>query len=131
MMKPVLYMRKKGLLGSNFADHAGINALSKSVGDFIGRGATIDTIAPTVPTGLAVSNETVSTLDLSWNASTDAVGVAGYTVFREGIEVGSTVLTTFTDVGLVAATPYTYRVLSYDAANNKSSLTAGVTGTTI
>jgi hypothetical protein len=37
-----------------------------------------DTTAPTVPTGLATTAVGSTTADLSWTASTDAVGVTGY-----------------------------------------------------
>lgn len=39
-----------------------------------------DTTAPTVPTGLTVNAVGSTTADLSWTASTDAVGVTGYEV---------------------------------------------------
>jgi hypothetical protein len=37
-----------------------------------------DTTAPTVPTGLATGLISATSADLSWSASTDAVGVTGY-----------------------------------------------------
>jgi hypothetical protein len=39
-----------------------------------------DTTAPTVPTGLTVDAVASTTADLSWTASTDAVGVTGYQI---------------------------------------------------
>lgn len=42
--------------------------------------ASADVTAPTVPTGLAVDAVGMTTADLSWVASTDAVGVTGYEV---------------------------------------------------
>ena len=64
---------------------------------------TIDTVAPSVPTGLTATAAGVSAINLSWTAATDTVGVAGYKVFRDG---GTTPLgivtsgTTFADTGL-------------------------------
>ena len=37
MRKPLMLMRKKGLLGTLFGRHANSSRLSKSVGEFIGR----------------------------------------------------------------------------------------------
>ena len=59
---------------------------------------------------------------LSWNASTDNVGVMGYYVFRGGVQVGNvTTGTGFTDNGLTASTTYAYKVQAYDAAGNSAS----------
>ena len=45
---------------------------------------TVDTTAPSVPTGLAATTPSTTSVKLTWNASTDNVGVAGYDVFRDG-----------------------------------------------
>lgn len=42
--------------------------------------ASGDVTAPTTPTGLTVGTVTSTTADLSWTASTDAVGVTGYEI---------------------------------------------------
>ena len=47
-----------------------------------------DTVAPSTPAGLAVTLRAGQPL-LSWRASTDAVGVAGYDVLRNGVAVGT------------------------------------------
>ena len=79
-----------------------------------------DTTAPTAPTQLtATLTDTSATLN--WMASTDAVGVTGYRVRRDGTTLAGTVTgTTFTDSGLTAGT-YTYTVVAVDAAGNVSS----------
>ncbi|NUR58425.1 MAG: PHB depolymerase family esterase [Catenulispora sp.] len=89
-----------------------------------------DTTPPSVPANLAVSGVTSSSASLSWSASTDNVGVAGYRVFRNGVQVGTAAGTTFTDSGLAPATQYTYKVAAYDAAGNVSAQSAAVTATT-
>jgi cellulose 1,4-beta-cellobiosidase len=73
---------------------------------------------------------TASSAALSWSASTDNVGVAGYRVYRNGVQVGTASGTTFTDTGLSAATQYTYTVAAYDAAGNVSAQSSGITATT-
>ncbi|GAA1968026.1 GH12 family glycosyl hydrolase domain-containing protein [Catenulispora subtropica] len=89
-----------------------------------------DTTPPSVPSNLAVTGVTSSSASLSWSPSSDDVGVAGYRVYRDGSQVGSTAGTSFTDTGLSASTQYTYKVAAYDAAGNVSGQSSGVTATT-
>ncbi|MGH3135572.1 MAG: alpha-amylase, partial [Gaiellaceae bacterium] len=49
---------------------------------------------------------------------TDNVGVAGYRVYRNGIQVGTTTMLAYSDTGLQPQTPYTYEVRAYDAAGS-------------
>ena len=78
-----------------------------------------DTTAPTVPGNLTASLAG-TTANLSWSASTDAVGVTGYRVSRNGAVLSGTVAgTTFANSGLAAGT-YSYTVTALDAAGNVS-----------
>ncbi|MGE5529281.1 MAG: Ig-like domain-containing protein [Patescibacteria group bacterium] len=79
-----------------------------------------DTEPPTAPTNLTATAVSSSQIDLSWTASTDNVGVAGYQVFRGGEQVGTSTTTTFSDTGLSPGTTYSYYVKAYDAAGNVS-----------
>ncbi|MFF5228824.1 fibronectin type III domain-containing protein [Dactylosporangium sp. NPDC000521] len=96
----------------------------------VGGGGGGDTTAPTVPTGLASPTKTASSVSLTWNASTDAVGVTGYRVLRGGTQVGTSAITSYTDSGLSASTAYTYTVQAYDAAGNVSAASSPLTVTT-
>ncbi len=89
-----------------------------------------DTTAPTAPGALSASGTTSSSTNLSWTASTDNVGVTGYLVFRNGVQVGTATGTGYTDTGLAASTPYTYTVRARDAAGNQSPASASLTVTT-
>ncbi|HTJ72511.1 MAG TPA: cellulose binding domain-containing protein [Actinospica sp.] len=89
-----------------------------------------DTTAPSTPSNLAVTGTTSNSASLSWSPSTDNVGVAGYRVYRNGTQVGTSTGTTYTDTGLSASTQYTYTVAAYDAAGNVSAQSSGVTATT-
>lgn len=89
-----------------------------------------DTQAPTVPASLRVTGVTASTVALAWNASSDDTGVAGYRVLRDGVQVGQTTSTSFTDTGLSAGTAHVYAVRAFDAAGNVSAASGTVTGTT-
>ncbi len=71
-----------------------------------------------------------SQVALGWTASTDNVGVAGYRVYRNGTQVGTTTVTSFQDTGLTAGTTYTYRVAAFDAAGNVSTQSASASVTT-
>ena len=52
-----------------------------------------DRMAPTSPTGLAVSKSTTTSVSLTWTASTDASGVAEYGLYKEGTKVDSATAT--------------------------------------
>jgi len=45
----------------------------------------IDNQNPTAPQNLTISNITDSSLDLSWSAATDNVGVTNYKLYSDGI----------------------------------------------
>src|SRR4029077_11273760 len=80
-----------------------------------------DTTPPSVPTGLTATAASSSQINLSWTASTDNVGVAGYKVYRGGTQVGTSSTTSYSDSGLAASTSYNYTVAAYDAAGNTSA----------
>jgi streptogrisin C len=89
-----------------------------------------DTQAPTVPASLTSTGTTSSSVSLSWNASTDNVGVTGYDVYN-GSALATTVPGTSATVsGLSAATAYTFTVRARDAAGNASGASNAVTATT-
>lgn len=90
-----------------------------------------DTQAPTTPANVRVTAATSSTIALAWDASTDNVGVAGYSVYRNGTLVGTTTTqTAFTDIGLAASTTYQYTVVARDAVGNASAPSTAIPGTT-
>lgn len=89
-----------------------------------------DTQAPSVPTNLSVSNETSSSIDLNWTASTDNVGVTGYDIYVGGSYNSSSATNSHTVTGLSASTTYSFTVLAKDAANNMSAQSSAVDGTT-
>ena len=60
-----------------------LNACSGGGGDEGGGGGG-DAEAPTTPTNLTATAISSSQIDLSWNASTDNMGVAGYEIYRNG-----------------------------------------------
>ncbi len=89
-----------------------------------------DTTAPSVPTNLSATAVSSSQINLAWTASTDNVGVAGYRVFRNGAQIGTTTATSYTDTNLAASITYSYAVAAYDASGNVSAQSAPVNATT-
>lgn len=76
-----------------------------------------DVTAPSAPATISAST-TETSVALSWGAATDAVGVAGYRVRRDGVQIADQPGRTFTDAGRTPGTAYTYSVVAYDAAGN-------------
>jgi chitin-binding protein len=93
-------------------------------------GGSNDSAAPSVPSQLLATGVASSTVDLAWASSSDNVGVAGYTVLRDGAAIGTTTTTRYTDTGLTAGRAYTYAVRASDAAGNTSASSTAVTVTT-
>src|SRR6266849_4473114 len=85
-----------------------------------------DTTPPTTPTGLTAAVAGLTAANLLWSASTDNVGVTGYIVRRNGVQVATPATTSFADTGLSAATTYSYTVAARDAAGNISANSASV-----
>ena len=85
-----------------------------------------DTQPPSTPANLVATAIGVSQVHLSWTASTDNVGVAGYLVQRQDpgstsfVQVGTSAGTSYNDTGLVAGSAYSYRVRATDAGQNLS-----------
>jgi fibronectin type 3 domain-containing protein len=78
-----------------------------------------DTVPPSIPlnlTGSAVS----TTANLSWTASTDNVGVAGYNILRNGVWIANSSQPSYQDTGLATSTTYNYQVQAFDLAGNTS-----------
>ncbi len=85
---------------------------------------------PSTPTSLQATVIANTKMNLSWNASTDNVGVTGYKIYRDGIQVADVSSTTYQDTGLNENTTYVYTVSAYDAAGNESSQSTPLTANT-
>jgi chitodextrinase len=97
-----------------------------------------DTTPPTAPSNLTAAGISSTQINLSWNASTDNVGVTGYLIerclgsscsnFAQVATVASG--TTYSDTGLTVLTVYSYRVRATDAAGNLSGYSGTATAST-
>src|SRR4051794_35949703 len=100
-------------------------ALSSSQisGDMSGSSPVPDTTAPSAPRSPVVNATTTSSITISWAASTDDTGVAGYGEYRNGALVSTTTGTSYTYTGLNCGTTYTLGIDAYDSAKNRSAQT--------
>lgn len=78
------------------------------------------TEVPSKPLNLIATVISSSQINLSWDASTDNVGVTGYNIYRGGVYLKSVTSTSTTDTGLSSNTEYCYTVSAYDASNDES-----------
>jgi chitodextrinase len=96
-----------------------------------------DRTPPSTPGTLSASGVTSSSINLSWGASTDNAGIAGYDVLRATgssggtfSQVGTASGTSFSSTGLSPNTTYRYQVRARDAAGNTSPVSNTVAVTT-
>src|SRR5947207_1450872 len=89
-----------------------------------------DSSAPDTPTGLNVSGAAQTSISLTWNASTDNVGVTGYNLYRNGSLAGTSPTTSFTAGSLTCASTYSFTVQAKDAAGNLSAQSTSISGST-
>ncbi|CAL2077000.1 endonuclease [Tenacibaculum sp. 190524A05c] len=98
--------------------------------DLFGSTGGSDTQAPSNPSALIASNITSTSVDLAWSASTDNVGVTGYTIYNGSTQIGTSTSTSYNVTGLTAGTTYTFYVRAFDAAANTSGNSNGANVTT-
>jgi hypothetical protein len=91
-----------------------------------GKPALPDNQAPTAPTGLAVTDVSTSAVTLMWDRPTDNAAVAGYKIYRDGIQTGFSQTNSFEDKTVEPAAGYQYQVSAYDTALNESPLSAAL-----
>ncbi len=90
-----------------------------------------DTQAPTTPSNVTLSNISLNSIDVSWNASSDNIGVTSYNVFVNGVLQEQTSNTSITVSNLDTNTTYSFSIVAKDLINNMSAASAVVNGTTL
>jgi fibronectin type 3 domain-containing protein len=80
-----------------------------------------DLIAPTQPSTAAAVQMDVRSVAVSWTASTDNVGVTGYSVTRNGLPLVTTGATdsSIVDAAVIDGFAYDYAITAFDAAGNR------------
>jgi hypothetical protein len=104
------------------------NAFGAAITDWV-QSTTLEVTPPSIPAGLTASNVTQTSATISWNASTDNVGVTGYSILQGGGVIGTSTDTSF-DVALTCGVTKNFSVTAHDAQNNTSdpSTSLAVTG---
>jgi len=90
-----------------------------------------DTEAPTTPTNVVASNQTTTSIDISWTASTDNVAVTGYNIYVDGNLKAQTSSTMVQLTNLTPGTSYSFEIEAKDQYNNKSPKSAAVNSATL
>lgn len=98
------------------------STLAYSVAAFV-----VDTQPPAAPTNLISTASTANSITLSWTAAADNVGISRYKIIRNGVKVGTSTSTTFTDTGLQPGTSYIYWLKATDTSFNSGPHSAAVT----
>lgn len=88
---------------------------------------SVDNNPPSTPTHLSAQQVSASGVNLTWYASTDSIGVAGYQIYRDGTQIASAAGSPYSDTGLATNITYSYSVAAYDAAGNASYQSAPIT----
>ncbi|HKW36931.1 MAG TPA: fibronectin type III domain-containing protein [Burkholderiales bacterium] len=103
----------------------------------IAAASTPDTTPPTAPANLTATAISETQINLAWVAATDNVGVTGYRVescagagCSNFAQIAAPSGTSFSNTGLAAGTPYSYRVRAVDAAGNLGSYSNIATAST-
>lgn len=82
-----------------------------------------DHVAPSAPSNLLVSAVSMTSITVTWTASTDRFAVTGYNLFRDHQNVGTTTATSDVFDGFACGTGHDLGVQAFDAAGNLSQVT--------
>jgi hypothetical protein len=93
-------------------------------------GQTSDITAPSTPGNLVATPVAPNRVNLTWNASTDNVGVVGYQVFRDNVQISTITTTSFSDTTVQPQSTHSYKVVAFDAGGNFSAPSNTASATT-
>ncbi len=90
-----------------------------------------DDTPPSTPANLSADDAGVSWVELSWDAASDGESdISGYTIYREGEEVGSSETTSYRDEELSEGMTYAYRVSAVNGAGLEGEKSAEISAST-
>ncbi|GGH30725.1 glycosyl hydrolase family 18 protein [Paenibacillus segetis] len=92
--------------------------------------ANVDSQPPTAPSNATATNIGSTSVTLSWDPSTDNIGVSDYIVYQGSQTAVTVQVTSATVSGLTANTAYSFTIKAKDAAGNLSPASNTVTITT-
>lgn len=87
-------------------------------------------IADAIPVNLTATSITHELVSLQWQGASGDYGVVGYEIHRDGIFVGRSTTTSYTDNSVSASTTYSYNVMAYNEAFEVSGLSQALEVTT-
>jgi hypothetical protein len=85
---------------------------------------------PSAPSNLHTTTVSYIGLNLAWNGSTAASGIARYNIYRNGVLLTNTTFLSHTDSHLSQGSSYTYTVSAVDNSGNESAQSTAVSATT-
>ncbi len=97
-----------------------------------------DLTPPAIPTGLTSSVLSSSRIDLNWNDNSES-DLANYIIYRSTSpgftpssqnEIATTIVSQYTDTGLIQETTYYYKIVAVDSSDNLSNPSSEVSATT-
>jgi hypothetical protein len=103
--------------------------------DYLNNGV-VESTPPSAPNNIKAKVNSDGTVELNWDASTDNIGICGYIIYRNGVQVykeqvqilngaiETPLAATLSDALSSSNTDYTYEVKAYDFANNISAGTS-------
>ncbi|MBE3097070.1 MAG: lamin tail domain-containing protein, partial [Planctomycetes bacterium] len=85
----------------------------------------MDATPPSVPAAVAAVPAGAARIDVAWApAFDDESGVGGYNVYRDGVQIGSSPTTSFSDTAVLPAITYAYRVAAVNGDGVESGQSA-------
>lgn len=119
----IIKLQFKGTTGSSYRSDMAIDNIKI-------QSSAVDTEAPSVPANLITNAITATSIDLSWSASTDNIGVSGYDIYQATTLLSTVTTTSYTVTGLSPNTTYSFSVKAKDAAGNISASSNTISATT-
>ncbi len=107
------FVKSDGSLTDSFSIVAGVAAFA-------------DRSPPSQPTNLQAGTAVPGRVDLSWTGSVDDAAIRNYAVLRDGIPIGTSTTTTYSDTSVVVGQAHSYTVQAFDAAWNASLVSSAV-----
>jgi len=94
--------------------------------------AIADPTPPDAATDLAAVGASMSQVDLTWTAASDAEsGIDHYNIYRDNVLVGSAGSTSYSDTDLASSTAYTYEVAAVNGSMVEGPRSVPAVGTTL
>ncbi|MCX4566534.1 glycosyl hydrolase [Streptomyces viridodiastaticus] len=120
-----------------FSDGGVLNVPAKSTASGPGDDTELGTLCgapgddrPSAPGTPVAGDITDDSVELTWEAATDDLGIKDYDVYRGDDKVATVDGTTYTDTGLASGTEYTYSVRARDTSSQVGPPSGTVTVTT-